>query len=1614
LLSLLVSCDGKRPENGILEFTLSVKSVQKNASVEVLSGETVVLSGKTDETGEIRFESVRNIGGLKLKVCGGTVDLVSSDEVVAWNGCMEKSLIIAEEKEVSAVVDFLSAFIEKYRSEAAQSEWLTYLDISGDVFPELQSSLTDATKRYLWSQAFSKIAETVSVANDTAPETQFSTENLLDMLAEDLTDDNVINGSTYAKFGSAVVNAAFMKGLLAGFLSEVSEKFTVSELKEWSEKIRNSEAKFLGGEEAGKSEISIEISVYPEGNKGAEPEYFSDAVAVEAKAEPENMIVSLICFADGEKLADKDENLFSFQGSFSSEHIEDEKEVVIRCEASNGITVKSAEKRIIINNEAPSFHAEFYKHGSLNPTATESNPASNSIDIKVEALHKRYAVEETVCSLEDYKMENLSSVNYQYKAVVETEKLPDGKNVLECTTVVNAKKYKVSFPFYTKNTVSIKVKPFITGPLEGFESVSVSCGNSYDSKKNDDDSSYSVNEIKVKLGQVCIVKVSGGSYEPVVSENSESRRFNGTLSAVFIPVSDEDVVVTPLTTIGTYIFVSRRNQGNVADEELYNLVLTHLSQHLSHAFEWNEEPLSTNAADSRSKYYVLLSGLEYLAYFMETKIGSEHGIYDVSNILKLMQEDYKDLVFDGKNGEIQLFFGDDSKKTALDPNFFRYYYALSIKRFLTSPFNETIFTQLGSVVANIASNSDQFLFPAESTPVAVDSSGPEIEILGFYDLYETSDDAVTEVTGDLGIYTKGEFSLYDLQNGMMPHFAKAFILKFRVTPGNGSFVDLNSVTLKSKDQNFVFRVKRIEPQNIENSGFSEESTEFTILAEYFDDESVPMEKQLEFSVSAQDIAYNVSNKDVEVFLDNKRPALVLNCPEGTVKTEDVEISWNASDSRIEKIKISVSKWEEDEIIVLERETENCEDGCIVSTETFAEALIDAGFTGSAADGVYKVTLSAKDHSGNYATSYGSFVIDTTPPVIPRVRVESDGRLLLQNSVINKNYFTASLIDPDEDVVKWALKVSCSVSEGSFTQDKTGGYVAANESLDFFNLLTASENHKYVECKGFVSVCDEVGNCTNKDFSESAGSVFIDNQPPRFISYDTENSIFTECIVQNSSFIITKCLDVPNCNSGNPWIFGNRKPQILLSYSDNFSTPENMRLFIQSSEIGWVKNCSYVPNVDADGVQGECNKFYCNLEGSVNGINNFTIIAYDEVGNRSEHPLTIPMDFTAVEPLQINLTDKFFTSNGKSNLWWNTKSGVDYKCTITKQGNTVFSADCSNNSDILPSMLAGTGYYTVSVESKSASTQRTDVAEFKFFDLSDFNLSLEAQKGQFIYPREIFKVKIQADSENMAEISKIELYLYGRYLGGVLQDSDEKLVISRSYPVPLSSLNNMLSVPLSMESNGQFRNMRVNITFKDNSHYIKNFTRSSSDAFLYCFLASDERPDEASLTFKNKALNVSFDKPSCVAANDYTLSLNLAMPSECEGINTLSSSVSVVKNYQNNFTVKGDFVFFKDEKHSHSFDCGSFNFCHELEHTCAVRTHNFASDTNLKIIYGSGKTFTVSPDSSVQCSRSETEIVFYDESGDYAEYDNRNCKKCVNKMSSFSNCFGGIYKQINLE
>ncbi|HQO93213.1 MAG TPA: hypothetical protein PLX56_12875, partial [bacterium] len=217
VFSVLTSCeDGGRP-NTKDEFSIDINgtSILKNATVSLFNdSDKEIMDGVTDENGLFVFEDVQSATGLLVKVCGGSFYSVATDSDVSFTGCLEESIPLSQGN-VSVTVDILSTFISKYDSETSTEEWQTYLDITTLPSPALQSSLTDASKRYLWYQGIAKIAENVSKANSVTPETMYSTENLLNLLLADLADDNIINGSTKAKFGTLNVEALILKSVLA-------------------------------------------------------------------------------------------------------------------------------------------------------------------------------------------------------------------------------------------------------------------------------------------------------------------------------------------------------------------------------------------------------------------------------------------------------------------------------------------------------------------------------------------------------------------------------------------------------------------------------------------------------------------------------------------------------------------------------------------------------------------------------------------------------------------------------------------------------------------------------------------------------------------------------------------------------------------------------------------------------------------------------------------------------------------------------------------------------------------------------------------------------------------------------------------------------------------------------------------------------------------------------------------------------------------------------------------------------------------------------------------------------------------------------------------------------
>lgn len=346
----IVSCDSKRPDEGNFEYSLTVNSIQVNADVEILDGTKSVSTGITDENGIVNFGSLNVVSNLRIKVCGGTVNLVSISKPVAWTGCNEIMFTPVEKEANSVVVDFLSTLITNYDSETSTQEWMDYLDVTTLSTPTLQTSLTDSTKRYLWLQGFAMISKNISQANGVNPETQYSTEKLINLLVADLADDNIINASTDKMFGTLSVDSAVLKNIIAEAVPEVSDSFSASDLKNWTDKLANSDAEFLGG--SGND---------PDGNKpvikiiepsGENPTVWGE-VSIHVTATDDKKVASLDCgiinSEDVPDIVDTRDEPEVFSGSFDSSQIEDG-ELKIKCIASDGTNISEKEFSITVSN----------------------------------------------------------------------------------------------------------------------------------------------------------------------------------------------------------------------------------------------------------------------------------------------------------------------------------------------------------------------------------------------------------------------------------------------------------------------------------------------------------------------------------------------------------------------------------------------------------------------------------------------------------------------------------------------------------------------------------------------------------------------------------------------------------------------------------------------------------------------------------------------------------------------------------------------------------------------------------------------------------------------------------------------------------------------------------------------------------------------------------------------------------------------------------------------------------------------------------------------------------------------------------------------------------------
>ncbi len=352
VVAALTSCGSKRPEtNENFQISISGTSILKNAEVALYSDGKEVATTTTDENGAFELSEVESATGLNISVCKGAFHSVAADSDVSFTGCLNHYIPQTQES-VSVVVDFLSTFITKYNEiieeKTALEEWSEYLSMTTSPAPELQSSLTDATKRYLWQQGISKIAENVSKANGVTPESMYSTENLFNMLVADLTDDAVINGSTNAKFGTLNIEASILKSVLADAIPEVSETFSAADLSEWTDKIRYSDAKFLGGTGTGIDSEKPEITI----TAPTAGETVFSVVAVKAEVSDNVQIKSFVCALVGEdmpKLENTSEDVSVFNAEFNSALVPDGTHRV-KCTASDGTNISEKEVSFSVSN----------------------------------------------------------------------------------------------------------------------------------------------------------------------------------------------------------------------------------------------------------------------------------------------------------------------------------------------------------------------------------------------------------------------------------------------------------------------------------------------------------------------------------------------------------------------------------------------------------------------------------------------------------------------------------------------------------------------------------------------------------------------------------------------------------------------------------------------------------------------------------------------------------------------------------------------------------------------------------------------------------------------------------------------------------------------------------------------------------------------------------------------------------------------------------------------------------------------------------------------------------------------------------------------------------------
>ncbi len=375
-----IACESNRPNgNGTFTVSLEGHSILKTATVTVLKGEEELASTTTDEAGLFEVKDLATSATLTVKVCGGTFFSVATETDISFNGCLAAKIPVTQSGKETVYIDWISALAFAYESDTARVEVLAYLQLDKQSDTKLEATLTDSTKIYLWQQAFALVAKDISVANSVTPETSLGTEALFAALLADLIDNNIIDGSTDAKFGPILpVDETILRQLIPEALSKVSANFTEADLGTWSNHLAVTPAKFLAGGEADDSDIlndgedADEDSLYPDFDTVGNPPGIEikapangavlyNTVTVKAQRTLESCpLIALSCTvknADAtytKELTDTNSNAEVFDASLDTldEELADG-EYTLTCTGSNGIKQAVKSLKFTLANHNP-------------------------------------------------------------------------------------------------------------------------------------------------------------------------------------------------------------------------------------------------------------------------------------------------------------------------------------------------------------------------------------------------------------------------------------------------------------------------------------------------------------------------------------------------------------------------------------------------------------------------------------------------------------------------------------------------------------------------------------------------------------------------------------------------------------------------------------------------------------------------------------------------------------------------------------------------------------------------------------------------------------------------------------------------------------------------------------------------------------------------------------------------------------------------------------------------------------------------------------------------------------------------------------------------------------